>query len=215
MELSVQKREKLGKASRTLRGEGLILAEVYGRGLKNEHVTIKANDFLKVFSEAGENTIINLNLGNESWPAIVFDVQKDYLSGRVAHVDFYRVTMTEKIKAKVPLEFVGEAPAAKEKKGILNKSITEVEVEALPGDLPHRLEVDLGALAEVDQSIYARDLKVPVKVKILVDPETVVATIVAVKEEEVPAGPTDVSEVKVETEEKKAGREKEKEQSSS
>ncbi|MBI3588839.1 MAG: 50S ribosomal protein L25 [Candidatus Liptonbacteria bacterium] len=213
MELTVQTREKLGKASQTLRKEGLIPAEVYGHGFKNEHISVKVRDFLKVFGEAGENTVVSLKMGNEGWPVLIYDVHKDYLSGEVIHVDFYRVTMTEKIKAKIPLGFIGEAPAVREKLGILNKAMSEIEVEALPGDLPHRIEVNLSGLDSLDKSIYARGLKIPSGVKLLVDPETVVVTVVPMqKEEEVVAAPTevDVTAVKVEGEEKKAEQEAQK-----
>lgn len=209
MDLHVQKREKFGKASQALRKEGLIPAEVYGRSLKNEHVAVKNKDFLKVFKEAGENTIVNLRFGDEAWPVLIYDIAKDYLSGEVTHVDFYRVTMTEKIKAKIPIEFTGESLAVKDKLGILNKAMSEVEVEALPVDLPHRIEVDLSPLVDLTSNIYVKDLSVPKNVEILVDPETVVATIVPIpKEEEVaPAVVVDVSAVKVEGEEEKAERE--------
>ena len=212
MELQAQKREKFGKAFKALRGEGLIPAEIYGRGLENEHVAVKEKDFLKVFSEAGENTIINLKLGTEAWPVLIYDIDKDFLLGEVTHVDFYRVTMTEKIKAKIPVEFTGESLAIKDKLGILNKAMSEIEVEALPANLPHRIEVDLSPLVDLTSNIYVKDLKVPKDVHVLVDPETVVATVVPMqKEEEVaPVATVDVATVKVEGEEKKAERDAQK-----
>ena len=211
MELQVQKREKFGKALRVSRKEGLIPGEVYGHGFKNEHVAIKAKDFLKVFDEAGESTIVNLKLGREGWPVLIYDVKKDYLSGEVAHVDFYRVTMTEKIKAKVPLEFIGESLAIKDKLGILNKAMSEIEVEALPANLPHNFQVDLSSLVDLTSNIYVKDLSISKNVKVLVDLETVVATIVPMQKEEVVAPVVaDVSTVKVEGEEKKAERDAQK-----
>ncbi len=211
MELQVQKREKFGKALRVSRKEGLIPGEVYGHGFKNEHVAIKAKDFLKVFDEAGESTIVNLKLGREGWPVLIYDVKKDYLSGEVAHVDFYRVTMTEKIKAKVPLEFIGESLAIKDKLGILNKAMSEIEVEALPANLPHNFQVDLSSLVDLTSNIYVKDLSISKNVKVLVDLETVVATIVPMQKEEVVAPVVaDVSTVKVEGDEKKAERDAQK-----
>lgn len=210
MELQVQKREKFGKALKAARGEGFIPAEVYGHGFKNEHVQVGTREFGKVFAEAGENTIVNLKLGNETWPVLIYEIDKNYLSGEVTHVDFYRVTMTEKIKAHVPLEFVGEAPAVKEKLGVLNKAMSEIEIEALPANLPHNIPVDLNALVDLESNIYVKDLKVSADVKILVDPETVVANVVEVKEEEAAPVAVDVSAVKVEGEEKKAERDAQK-----
>lgn len=211
MDLQVQKREKFGKALKAPRKEGLIPAEVYGHGFKNEHLAVKAKEFNKVFGEAGESTIVNLKHGSEAWPVLIYEVTKDYLTGEVAHVDFYRVTMTEKIKAHVPLEFIGESPAIKEKLGILNKAMSEVEVEALPANLPHNIPVDISSLVDLSSNIYAKDLKVSKEVKLLVDPETVVISVVPMqKEEEVAPAVVDVSTVKVEGEEKKAERDAEK-----
>lgn len=207
MELIAQKRDKFGKALRSFKKEGLIPAEVYGRGFENKHISVGSKDFHKVFAAVGENAIFDLKLEKESWPVLVYDIKKDPLTGDVTHVDFYRVTMTEKIKAKVPIEFIGEAPAVKEKLGILNKAITEVEVEALPAKLPHKIEVDLSSLVDLDSNIYAKDLKLEKEVKIVLDPETVVVSVVPIKEEEPAPVPIDVSAVKVEGEEKRAEKE--------
>jgi len=118
--------------------------------------------------------------------------------------------MDEKIRTHIPLEFIGESPAVKNYGGILNKSMLEIEIEALPKDLPHNIPVDISQIKELDQSIYVKDLSIPKNVKILVDPETVIAT-VSLPKEEAPSEPIDISAVKVETEEKKLERSKEKE----
>ncbi len=213
MDLSVKEREKFGKDVRFIRKEGYIPAELYGRGLRNVHIAVDQKDFAEAFKEAGESTVINLLLNDERRPALVHDIQRDYLTGEVVHIDFYQVRMDEKIKARVPLEFVGEAPAVKELGGVLNKTISEIEVEALPGDLPRNFEVDVSGLKELNQSFYASDLKIPKGVKIMVEPKTVIATVTPPAEEEkVEEAPAaDVTAVKVETEEKVAERVKEKE----
>ncbi len=211
MELVVQKREKFGKAVRSLREQGLIPAELYGRGIKNLHLAVPAKDFLKTWKQAGANTVVNVLVENRKHPVLIYDVKKDYLTGEVEHVDFYAVRMDEKIKAKIPLEFVGEAPAVKEKSGILNKAMAEIEVEALPANLPHSFEVDISSLDDINKSIYVKDIKVPKDVSVIVDPETVIATVTPpAKEEEKVEAPVDMSAVKVEGEEKKAERAAEK-----
>ncbi len=210
MELAVTTREKFGRAVAGTRREGLIPAEVYGRGLQNLHISVSAKDFKKVFKEAGTNTLITIALGGEKYPTLVHDIQRHYLTGEVNHIDFYRVRMDEKIKAKVPLEFIGEAVGVKEKGGILNKSMQEIEIESLPADLPHRLSIDLKPLDEINKSVYVKDIQVPKGVKILIDPETAVATVKAPVEEKVEEVPVDVSEVKVESEEKQAERDADK-----
>ena len=112
--------------------------------------------------------------------------------------------MDELIKAHIPLEFTGESPAVKGQGGILNKTLSEIEVEALPGDLPRQFEVNLGNLIELNQSIYVKDLEIPKNVKVLVEPETVLVTVTPPAEEEIVETPVDVSAVKVEAEEKAA-----------
>jgi len=203
MELIVQKREIFGKKVKALRKQGLIPAELYGHGLENIHLSVPAKDFSKLFKEAGESTIINLNLENKKLPVLIHEVSVDPLSDQIIHIDFYQVKMDEKITTSVPLEFIGEAPAVREKEGILVKAMQEVEVEALPADLPARIEVNLDELSEIGMSIYVKDLKVAKGVEILVEPETVVATVTEPVKEEVEEKPITVEEVKVEAEEKK------------
>lgn len=211
MDLSVQTREKFGKATKALRREGFIPAELYGHGIKNEHLSVPVKDFTKAFKEAGTSTILYLLVGKEKKPAIIHDVVHDSLTGAVAHVDFYAVRMDEVITAKIPLEFVNESSAVKEKGAIINKSMSEIEVEALPQDLPHAFVIDLSMLDDLDKSIYVRDIKVPKGVKILVEEDTAIATATPpLAEEKIEVAPVDVSAVKVEGEEKKAEREMEK-----
>ena len=216
-ELIVQKREIFGKKVNSLRRESLIPAELYGHDLENIHLSVPAKDFSKLFKEAGESTIINLNLENKKLPVLIHEVSVDPLSDKIIHIDFYQVRMDEKITTSVPLEFIGEAPAVKEKEGILVKAVQEIEVEALPGDLPHNIEVDISQLSDIGMSIHVKDLKIDKKVKVLADPETVVATVTEPAKEEVVEKPITVEEVKVEGEEKKKeeGEEKEVEKETS
>lgn len=206
MDLAVQKREKFGKAVGALRKQGLIPAELYGRGIENLHLMVPAKDFLKAWKQSGANTVVNVLLDKKKQPALIYEVKKNYLSGDIEHVDFYAVRMDEKIKAKIPLEFKGEAPAVKEKGGILNKVMSEIEAEALPADLPRNFEVDISPLDDINKSIYVKDIKAPAGVSIVVGGETVVATITPPVAEEKVEAPVDVTAVKVEGEEKKAER---------
>lgn len=102
-------------------------------------------------------------------PVLIHDVQIHYLTSAPIHVDFYEVSMTEKLKAMVVLEFIGEAPAVKTSGGILVKVLNEVEVECLPADLPHNIEVNQESLKTLQDEIHVKDLKVSAKVKILTD----------------------------------------------
>lgn len=212
MDLTVQTREILGRKVAALRKENLIPAELYGHGIENIHLSVPAKEFSKVFKEAGESTIINLDFENKKLPVLIYEVSTDPLSDKIIHIDFYAVKMDEKITTSVPLEFIGISPAVKEKQGVLIKSMQALEIKALPADLPHNLEVELDKLSEIGMSIYVRDLKIPKGVEILVEPETAIATIIEQAKEEVEEKPISVEDVKVEGEEKKE-EEKEEEKS--
>lgn len=214
MELTLSAKERVvtGKGVRALRHAGYVPAELYGHGLPNQHFSVKEKDFTKIFKEAGMNTLVTLLCGNEKHRVLVHDIQRNYITNGIEHIDFYQVSLKEEIKARIPIEFVGEAPAVKEKGGVLNKAMLEIEVQALPDHLPHRFEVPLERLVELNHSFYVKDFDVPKGVKMLVDPETVIATVTPMREEEeVVVKPADVTDVKVEDEEKTAKRQAEKE----
>lgn len=214
MDLSVQNRDEISKNIKEVRAKGYILAEFYGHGMENLHLAVKQDDFRKAYKEAGESMVLTLVLGDKKFPALIHNVQKNFVSDETLHIDFHGVRMDEKITAEVLLEFIGEAPAVKTYGGVINKAMQEVEVEALPADLPHSIKVDIAALTEIGQTIYIKDLSLPKGVEVLVDPETAVVGIAAPREEEIaPVAPVDISEVKVESEEKKAEREAKKAES--
>ena len=209
MELTVQKREILGRKIKSLRRDGLIPAELYGHGFKNVHLSVSAKDFSKVFKEAGESTIINLIVGSDKFPVLVHDVGFDSLNDKINHIDFYAVRMDEKITAAVPLEFVGEAPAVKEKGGVLIKAVKEIDLETLPADLPRSIAVDIASLSDIGSVIRVGDLKIGSNIKLLVDSETVIASIIGQAAEEETAPEVKIEDVKVEGEEKRKRRKKE------
>jgi len=207
MDLTVTKRVLESKSLSALRAEGFIPAELYGHDIPNVHLSVVAKEFTKVYAAAGENTVVTLVMGTEQRPAIIHHVERHYLSGQPASIDFYQVRMDEKITAYVPILFIGDSAAVREKSAVINKSMTEIEVEALPNDLPHDLTVDLSLLDDIDKTIYVRDMVMPKGVTVFVDGDTAIATATAPRvEEEVVAPVADVTEVKVEAEEKVAER---------
>lgn len=209
MELQVQKREIIGKKVGALRKKGLITAELYGKGVENLHLVVSNKDFRKIFKQAGESSLINVVLENKKYPVIIHDVQFDPISDQILNVDFYQVRLDEKIKIRVPLEFIGESPATKEKDGILVKAMHEIELETLPGNIPHSIVVKLDRLQDIHQSIYVKDLSVSSNIRILAPAETVVATVIPkLTEEQEQAMTAEASPetIVVETEEKKAER---------
>jgi len=207
MELTAQKRDILGKKVSTLRNQGLIPAELYGRGVKNQHLAIHAKAFKELFKTAGESTMINLEIDNTKIPVMIHDVSRDSVSDEVTSIDFYQVRLDEKIIVAVPLTFQGEAPAVKDLEGILVKSMHEIKIEALPTNIPHEIAVSLQNLDAIGKSIYVRDLVVPKEVTLKENPDTAVASVTErAKEEEIPQAEITVDTVKVEGEEAKAER---------
>ncbi len=183
--LKAEKREVFGKKTKNLRRQGLIPAELYGRGVENLHLSVPVKDFVRAYKEAGEHSILHIEVEGKSHPVLIHSVQESQLKPEILVIDFHEVRMDEKVKAHVPLEFEGEPPAVKEKEGILVKSMDEIEVEALPTDLPHSIKIDLSGLTEFDQSIYVKDLPKSGKYEYVVPGDTVVASVMPPKEEEV------------------------------
>jgi len=173
-----------GVALQTLRNGGFIPASLYGHGVEPKNISMNALEFTRAFREAGENTIIALTVdGGKTVNVLVKDAQMHPLTNRYTHADLFQVRMDEKISAAVPLSFVGEAPAIRELGGVLVKAVDEVEVTALPADLPHMLEADLSVLATFDDVIRIGDLPVSAGVSIEGDVETVVALVEAPRTE--------------------------------
>lgn len=205
--LTAFKRTIFGKKTKTLREKGLLPAILYGRTISPLPLTINLKDFLSIYETAGETDLIDLKIQNdnqeETRTVLVQDVSYDFVSNIPVHVDFYAVEMDKPVTTYVPIELVGESLAVKNG-GVLVKSMEELEIEALPKDLPHRIEVDVSILNNFDETIYVKDLKLPVGVKVLVKEDTPVVTVTQpITEEELEAelGKVQtVEEIKVEKE---------------
>ncbi len=152
-------------------------AVIYGHGFESLPIQVPVKDFEKVYSEAGESSVVYLNLKDKSYPTIIQDVARDPMSDKFLHADFYKVRLDEKIKAKIPLNFIGESPAVKELAGILVKNVSEIEVEGFPQDLPHQLDVDISSLKELREHILIKDLSVSNNLEVKADPETIVVLV--------------------------------------
>lgn len=175
--LSVKKRDIFGKKVKKLRKEGILPGNVYGKELKSIAVQIPTKDFLSVFEAAGHSGVVELKFDDETIPTLIHEVTQDHITRDMLHVDFYKVNLKEKVKAVVPVVIIGEPQVVTEKLGLLMQSLNEVEVEALPTDLPEKIEVDVTSLAQVGEGIHVSDLKVPAGVTIVTDGEHEVARI--------------------------------------
>jgi large subunit ribosomal protein L25 len=205
LELEVLKREVKGKKVRFLRRGGLIPCNIYGHGIESQPVQVEARKLGQIIARAGGTDLIALKIGGADTPGMVLirDVQRNPMTGEPIHVDFYQVNMAEKLKADVPLVFTGAAPALKLKNVSLMHAMTSLQIEALPDDLPHNIEVDISSLALPEQSIHVKDLKVSSKITILADPDQMLIKVAEVRKavEEVPAAAA--AEGEVETAEEK------------
>jgi large subunit ribosomal protein L25 len=176
--LKARSRKETGKGVRSFRSQGLIPAVSYGHKIEAQSLWVDSLAFKKIFAEAGENTVIELDIeGGKKLNVLVHEVQTEPMSGSFSHIDFFQVRMDEKIETQIPLEFVGESPAVKALGGVLIKSMDEVEVSCLPMDLPSKIEVNLDDIKTFDDHLKVKDLKVSEKVKILSDGDTVVALV--------------------------------------
>ncbi|MEK7579631.1 MAG: 50S ribosomal protein L25 [Patescibacteria group bacterium] len=197
IELQAEKREQIGKSLKSLRKDGFLPSVVYGHKFEPIAIKIRYKDFEKVFKIAGESTLITLKIGDSEEPSVVKDIQRDPLTDKVIHADFYKVNLKEKIKAKIPVVLEGESDAVKAG-GILLKTLNELEVEALPQDLPHEFKIDISKLQNIGDQILVKDIAVSDKVKIEADPEDIIALIQEPREEVVEeAAPPSVEEVEV------------------
>lgn len=175
--LQVEKREITGKKVKKLRKDGILPANIYGKAISSQAVQVAIKDFEPLYKEVGETGLIDVQLDGEKRPILIKNVFIDPLSRIYLHADFYQVNLKEKIKAMVPLITVGEPKAVSEKVGLLLQTLSEVEVEALPEDLPEKLEINVESLAAVDDQATVADLKALKGVVILTDASQVIAKI--------------------------------------
>ena len=193
--LSAKIREKVGKKVKDLREKGILPAVLYGHKIKNLNLELDLKEFEKIYKEAGESSLITLVIAKgkdeaeasslslnveekkQKFLVLIHDIQFDHLTEKPIHIDFYQPELKEEVEVTVPLIFEGEAPAVKDLGGTLVKNISEVEVKALPQNLSHEIKVDIGNLKTFEDNILIKDLIVSKEVKILKEPEEIVAAV--------------------------------------
>lgn len=208
LQLAATKRDIIGDKVRVLRGQGFLPGVLYGKKFESVPVQVSYKDFLKVYEKAGESTIVDLKVSSETYPVVIHDVSLDPVKDNFIHVDFYKIKLDEKIKVDVPLKFLGESEAVRDLGGVLVTNIHEVEIEALPLNLPHEIEVDISSLNTFEDHIFIKDLTVPENVKILAEGEEIVVSVQSPrKDEEEEVKATEVEDVEVISKEVKEGEE--------
>jgi large subunit ribosomal protein L25 len=207
--LNVSKRN-IKAPLKELRKSGFIPAVYYGPKQTSTPVAIKEIDFLKVFNQAGETSVVVLKDEDGEHESLINDIQKDPVTDKVTHADFYIIEKGKKVSVKVPLEFIGVSMAVKGG-GVLTKVMHEVEIKAEASNIPHDIQVDISVLENYDIQILVKDLKLPKGVELdqSVNPEEVVVLVNPPKEEK-EEEPTSIDMSAIEVEKK--GKKEEEEQ---
>lgn len=195
-ELKVKSRDTLGKKVRFLRRQGLTPANLYGPKTESIPLQVETSLLERLIATVGRNALITLKVDGAKEPrlAMIRDIQRDPLTDALLHVGFFQIEVTHKVRAEIPLIFLGEAPAAKSPRAMVIQNLTSLQVEGLPTDLPRRIEVDLSLLEEMNQAIHVREIPMDDRLEVLTDPDQVVVHVIETR------APVEEEEVKEETE---------------
>ncbi len=186
------KRDVFGKRISSHRNQGHVPANIYARDTESIAIWFDEKELRTILKDVSESTLIDLSLEGESKtrPVILRHIEENMFKPQVIHVDVQQVNLKEKMVINIPVEVTGEAQIIVDGLGLLETPTTEVEVEALPTDLPESFTIDISPLTEIGQHILVKDLKAPKGVEILSDPEAILAVVTEpAKEEE--AAPAD------------------------
>ena len=188
--LEAQKRTIKGKKVGNLRRGGILPGIIYGRIGKEQiepvMIQLDLHEASKTINKLTGSSLVSLKVGDEEFPVVLREAQKDIIYGTLRHVDFMAVSLTEKFQTAVPIELIGQAPAEINMSAVVVTGISELEIECLPQDMPERIEVDATVLVDIDSAIYVRDLDLPNTYEVLSDPDELIAgvTYVTIEEEE-------------------------------
>jgi len=195
MELAATTREILGKKVRFLRRQGITPAHLFGHNVESVALQCDTAQLKRVLAQTGQTRLIGLKLDKARKPrnVMVREVQREPSTSELLHVDFYQVSMAEKIRVEVPIVPVGEAPALKLEENFLIQQLNSLSVECLPDEIPDSVELDVSSLTEAEQAIHVRDITLDEGITVLNNPEQLVVKISArrveklIEEEEVKA----------------------------
>ncbi|MBA2693208.1 MAG: 50S ribosomal protein L25 [Rubrobacter sp.] len=176
--VTLQASERTGRGkndTRRLRVGGFTPAVLYGNdGSTSLAVPVKIVDY--TLTHYGDNALYDLDFGEGVQTARVVDAQRNPVTGRLVHVDFAPVDMTERIEVTVPLTVIGEARGVEEEEGVLTQVAYEIQVESLPGNIPQEIEVDVSGLG-MNENLTLGDITMPEGVVLISEPEDTAATV--------------------------------------
>jgi large subunit ribosomal protein L25 len=183
--LQIEERKLVGRKVKTLRKSGLLPGNIYGKNVKSLSVQVPIKDFLKTYEIAGETNLVDLILGKQTKPVLITNLQIHPVTDEPLHVDFHQVDLKQKVKATIPVNLEGESPAEKSGLGTVVLLLDELEVEALPMDLPDSFIIDVSTLETENQAIYVKDLKYDrSKITLNADPEQILVKVEPPQKEE-------------------------------
>src|SRR5687767_927399 len=182
--LKATKRDVIGKQVKAMRREGKLPAVIYGRRTEPISISLDAHTASLVLGRLTSSSLVTIELDGKEYPALVREKQRDYIKNRLLHVDFLTVSLTETLRASVAVNLVGVSAAVKDFNAVLVTNLQSLEVECLPTDLPERIDIDISVLARPGDGIRVRDVQVSDKVRLLDDPDTMVAVATFAKVEE-------------------------------
>ena len=183
--IQANRRQIIGKQVKQLRRQGRLPAVLYGKKFEPISVTLDFREANRILPGVTSSHLITVEVDGDKLNVLVREKQFHPVLGKLIHVDFLVVSLTEKLRANVTIDLVGESPAMRELNGVLVSGIEEIEVECLPQDLPERIVVDVSTLTEFGAAIHVRDLKLSENIRVLTDLDEMVAIITAPEAEEV------------------------------
>jgi large subunit ribosomal protein L25 len=192
--VQADRRKLIGKQVKALRREGKLPAVMYGKHVETTPIVIDLREAGKTLSGLSPSALIQIQLDGDEFYALVREKQRDVLLGTLTHVDFQAVSLTETVRAEVAIDLVGDSPAIREIGGLLVTNVEQLDVEALPRDLPERIEVDVSSLGAIGDAIYVRDLSLPESVTVFAEPDDVIVVVTLPAEEPEPEEEVEVEE---------------------
>lgn len=185
--MKAEKRTVIGSKVKKLRREGIVPANLFGKGIDSQAIQINAVEFNRLYKEAGETSLVWVKVEGEEKerPTLVTSVHFNPVTGNKLHVDFHQVNLKEKVTANVPVELIGESELVNTNAAVLSQSLNEIEVEALPTDIPENISFDISQLKEIGDQLKVSDAKVGAGVEIQTDPEQIVVSLQEPMKEEV------------------------------
>lgn len=184
--LKAQPRQVVGHQVKQLRHQGWVPANVFGKDTPSVNVQIEEKSLLHLLKEAGESSLVYLQVAGDKAdrPVMIAELRRDPVTERLLHVSLHQVNLKEKVTTAVPVKLIGEAPAERDKQGILVQLLDEIEIEALPADMPEAAEANVAGLVAVNDAVYVKDIQVAAQLTVKSDSEAIVAKIEPLAAEE-------------------------------